>query len=72
MSSRPEPRDTALLSVADDEVRAQVSGAIPDGRIATPDEVADVAVFLASDQCAHVTGQVWSIDGGASIGSAGR
>ena len=68
----PGATDTALLSAADDEVRAQVSGAIPDGRIATPDEVADVAVFLASDKCAHVTGQVWSVDGGASIGSRGH
>jgi NAD(P)-dependent dehydrogenase (short-subunit alcohol dehydrogenase family) len=68
----PGATDTALLSAADDEVRAQVSDAIPDGRIATPDEVADVAVFLVSDKCAHVTGQVWSVDGGASIGSRGH
>jgi len=68
----PGATDTALLSAADDEVKAQVSAAIPDGRIATPDEVADVAVFLASDKCAHVTGQIWSVDGGASIGSRGH
>jgi NAD(P)-dependent dehydrogenase (short-subunit alcohol dehydrogenase family) len=68
----PGATDTALLDSADDDVRASVAAAIPDGRIATPEEVADIALFLASDESAHVTGQVWSIDGGASIGALGR
>ena len=29
-----------------------------------PEEVANVAVFLASDRTAYVTGQIWSVDGG--------
>ncbi|OBH35346.1 hypothetical protein A5692_12125 [Mycobacterium sp. E342] len=68
----PGATDTDLLSTADDDVRAQVAAAIPDGRIAAPEEIAEVAVFLASDACTHVTGQVWSVDGGSSIGAAGR
>ncbi|MGZ5477121.1 MAG: SDR family NAD(P)-dependent oxidoreductase [Thermoanaerobaculia bacterium] len=68
----PGATDTALLESADDDVRARVAAAIPDGRIATPEEVAEIALFLAGDESAHVTGQVWSIDGGASIGAAGR
>lgn len=68
----PGATDTDLLSSADDDVRATVAAAIPDGQIAVPAEIADVAAFLASDACAHVTGQVWSVDGGSSIGAAGR
>jgi len=37
---------------------------IPLGCIATPDEIANVAVFLASDEASYVTGQVWFADGG--------
>jgi NAD(P)-dependent dehydrogenase (short-subunit alcohol dehydrogenase family) len=68
----PGATDTALLRAADDDVRASVAAAIPDGRIATPEEVAKIVLFLASDESAHVTGQVWSIDGGASIATSGR
>ena len=37
------------------------------GRIGTPDDVAGVAVFLASDLSRYVTGQVIAIDGGKTI-----
>ncbi|MDX2028170.1 MAG: SDR family NAD(P)-dependent oxidoreductase [Alphaproteobacteria bacterium] len=37
------------------------------GRFGTPDEVADVALFLASDLARYVTGQVIGIDGGMVI-----
>ena len=37
------------------------------GRIGTPDEVANVALFLASDLSRYVTGQVIGVDGGMLI-----
>lgn len=45
-----------------------LSAQVPQGRIGEPSEVANVAAFLASDEAAHVTGQVWLIDGGRSAG----
>jgi 3-oxoacyl-[acyl-carrier protein] reductase len=37
------------------------------GRIGTPDEVAKVALFLASDLSSYVTGQVIGVDGGMLV-----
>jgi len=68
----PGATDTDLLAGADDDVRASVANAIPDGAIASPEQVAKIALFLACRESDHVTGQVWSIDGGASVGAPGR
>jgi 3-oxoacyl-[acyl-carrier protein] reductase len=42
--------------------------AIPLGRLGTPQEVGDVACFLASDRASYVTGITVVVDGGASRG----
>ena len=41
--------------------------AIPLGRIATADDVANAVVLLASRRTAFVTGQTWAVDGGISL-----
>lgn len=40
---------------------------VPWGRIERPEEVADLAVYLASDDADYVTGAEWAIDGGLSV-----
>jgi NAD(P)-dependent dehydrogenase (short-subunit alcohol dehydrogenase family) len=41
---------------------------LPAGRPGTPEEVANVFVFLASDAASFVTGSVWGVDGGSIRG----
>ena len=36
-------------------------------RMATPDEIANVVLFLCSDKCTYITGQNILIDGGRTI-----
>jgi len=47
-----------------DEVLVDVGEGRPLGRLAEPEEIASVIVFLCSDRANYVTGAAWSVDGG--------
>jgi meso-butanediol dehydrogenase/(S,S)-butanediol dehydrogenase/diacetyl reductase len=47
-----------------DEYLAESSEQVPSGRIGTPEEVAGLVVFLASDAASHITGTAIPVDGG--------
>ena len=64
----PGPVMTAMLAGVPDAIKEKIIAMVPVGRIAAPDEIAGVHVFLASDDAAFITGQVIFVDGGMSVG----
>ncbi len=64
----PGATETPLNATAyTEEVRANYHARIGLGRIGTPEEVADVVSFAASDASRYITGQEILVDGGLSI-----
>ena len=59
------PRVVGALPTGGDPSKPPPSRA-PLGRMGTPDEIANVAVFLCSDLASYITGQTIVVDGGAS------
>lgn len=59
--------ETAMTEVFDEEYRKKCVEEIPMKRFGTPDEVAELCVFLALDKSKYITGQTFVIDGGMSI-----
>ena len=59
--------DTDLVAHVSPEQLAERRAAIAMGRIGSPMEVANAALFLASDLSAYVTGQVLGVDGGMVV-----
>ncbi len=59
-----ETNMTKVLSLLPDDRKAQMSGNIPLGRLGQPEEVANVALFLASDESSYITGTIIHPDGG--------
>jgi NAD(P)-dependent dehydrogenase (short-subunit alcohol dehydrogenase family) len=67
----PGAVDTPLNAKAyTPEVRRTYEQRIPLGRIGSPDEIADVVLFLAADAGRYVTGQELVVDGGLTINGA--
>jgi glucose 1-dehydrogenase len=63
------PIDAATL--ADPALKARLNASIPLGRVAQPSEIANLVVWLASDQASYTTGVTYFIDGGIMQASAG-
>jgi 3-oxoacyl-[acyl-carrier protein] reductase len=58
---------TAMTAQLSEEIRNEWMKKIPARRGGTPEDIADVATFLASDMSSYVTGQVIQVDGGMNM-----
>jgi NAD(P)-dependent dehydrogenase (short-subunit alcohol dehydrogenase family) len=56
--------ETPILDNVAQDSRDRLVQSIPMGRLGTPEEIAAVAVFLASDEASYMTGQIISPNGG--------
>ncbi|MBQ3689454.1 MAG: 3-oxoacyl-[Bacteroidales bacterium] len=59
--------ETAMTAALPEKVREEWKKKIPLRRGGTPEDIAEVATFLASDMSSYVTGQVIQIDGGMNM-----
>ena len=62
-------RSGMTTDVIDPEREAALNVRSPLGRVGEPEDIARVALFFASDDSAHVTGQALAVDGGMFIGA---
>ena len=60
--------DTDMTSVLGDDVIADYNKRIPAGRLGSVDDVAQAALFLASEQAGYISGAVLPVDGGLGMG----
>ena len=65
-SIAPGPFESKMMAyrLADPDSRKMVEGAVPRGRIGTPEDIAGTVIFLASRAGAFTTGAVVPVDGG--------
>src|ERR1019366_5864936 len=66
----PGPIDTAWTRGSDSPIplaaQAMIDAMVPLGRRGTPEEMANIFAFLASDEASYVTGALWLADGGVT------
>ena len=55
---------TDMTDKLDEEVKEKMKSSIPLGRLGTPQDVASLVCFLASDEAEYITGQTFNVDGG--------
>jgi 3-oxoacyl-[acyl-carrier protein] reductase len=59
--------ETPMTDVLNEKQRESILGAVPVGRLGTPQEIAASVVYLASDEASYVTGQTLHVNGGMAM-----
>lgn len=60
--------ETDMTGENNEATRQKQLDMIPEGKFGLPEDIAELAVFLASDKCGYITGQTISVDGGLFMG----
>jgi 3-oxoacyl-[acyl-carrier protein] reductase len=60
--------DTDMTADLTQERKSAIVGNVPLGRYASPEEIADVVKFMASEEAGYITGAVIPVDGGLGMG----
>jgi len=63
--ARPDQKSTSGMD-PEDLVRRRAHGAVPMGRTGRPEEIANAALFLLSDEASFITGAALPVDGGVT------
>lgn len=63
----PGPVDTPMQKVWDEETKKSIAAWVPLGRIGQPEDIANCALFLASDEASYITGTEIIVDGGIMV-----
>ena len=58
---------TPILKQMPQKVLDEMAAKVPGGRLGTPEEIANVFAFLASDEASYINGAVISVDGGMTL-----
>ena len=58
---------TAMTDILEDKQREKLLGAVPAGRLGSPEDIAAACVYLASEEAAYVTGQTLHVNGGMAM-----
>ena len=58
---------TDMTDAMTEEAKEKIAESIPFKRIGQPEEIAEMALFLASDKSDYITGQIFAVDGGMTI-----
>ncbi|MEP6871230.1 MAG: SDR family oxidoreductase [Anaerolineaceae bacterium] len=61
---------SSVPGILDGGMRASMAASVPLGRMALPSDIGNMAAFLASEDSSYITGQIFVVDGGRTVGMA--